>query len=67
MADKMVIEILEDGTISISTEGISGQNHVSADKFINEIESAAGGGRETVKKRAVHSHEVNGVKVKHSH
>jgi hypothetical protein len=41
--DEIKIEILEDGTISIITDGISGQNHLSADKLIKRINELAGG------------------------
>ena len=62
MPDTIKIEILEDGTISIDTDSISGQNHVSADSFLAEITKLAGGERVTNKKRvkgayAVHTHE----------
>jgi len=61
MVDTIKIEILEDGTISIDTDAISGQNHVSADSFLAEITKLAGGERVTEKKRArgayaVHKH-----------
>jgi len=61
MVDTIKIEILEDGTISIDTDSISGQNHVSADAFLAEITKLAGGERVTNKKRikgayAVHKH-----------
>ena len=61
MPDTIKIEILEDGTISIDTDSISGQNHVSADSFLAEITKLSGGVRTTEKKKvkgayAVHTH-----------
>jgi hypothetical protein len=41
--DVIELEVLEDGTISISTGGISRQNHVSADELLEEIARLAGG------------------------
>ena len=64
MADTIKIEILEDGTISITTDGISGQNHVSADQFLNAITKNAGGERNTTKRKdktAFHHHHETGV------
>jgi hypothetical protein len=56
MPDQMKIEILEDGTISVTTDKISGTNHVSADQFLNEVAKMAGGKRETVKRKERYSH-----------
>jgi hypothetical protein len=36
-------EILEDGTISLKTPGISGENHVSADELLETIAKNVGG------------------------
>jgi len=58
MSDTMSIEVLADGTISVSTDKISGQNHVSADEFLAEVSKLAGGERVTTKKknRFAHAH-----------
>jgi len=66
MADKINIEILEDGTISINTDKISQANHVSADKLLAEIQKLAGG-KTDIKKKAGHArlHEHNGIFHKH--
>jgi hypothetical protein len=45
MADVMEIEILEDGTISVKTDAVSGKNHHSADEFLDMIEELTGGKR----------------------
>ena len=50
MADEMVVEILEDGTISVQTSEISEKNHVSADQFLDDLEEAMGGVRKTEQK-----------------
>lgn len=36
-------EILEDGTISLKTPGISGENHVSADLLLGHLAEHMGG------------------------
>jgi hypothetical protein len=41
--DKIKYEILEDGTLSVETEGISGKNHMSADELLASIQKALGG------------------------
>ena len=55
MADGINYEILEDGTIKFTTDKISGPNHVSATKFMEEVARLAGGAV-TVEKRNPHSH-----------
>jgi hypothetical protein len=55
MGDVMSIEILEDGTISVETNDISGKNHVSADEFLEMIEDLGGGSRATSPKKRSHS------------
>ena len=64
MADKMKMEILEDGTITVETDGVSGKNHKSADEFLDMIEEMTGGGRETKKRAKAHKHKHS---VPHSH
>ncbi len=43
MANTIKFEILEDGTISITTDDLSGTNHVSAEQLLKNIASMAGG------------------------
>lgn len=60
----MYIEIEEDGTISVTTDGISGTNHVSADQFLKDLEKLTGGGRTTKKRNKygyAHTHIVDGT------
>lgn len=65
--DKMNIEILEDGTISISTDKISAENHVSADELLDQIETLMGGKRETTKTKIGHVHTEQGKTIWHKH
>jgi hypothetical protein len=67
MADRVKIEILEDGQIKIETPGISGANHCSADELLSEIARLAGGERIRQKTRPGHVHVVNGQKQYHKH
>lgn len=59
MTDVIRVEILEDGTISITTDSVSGTNHVSADKLLKDIAKLAGGTVTTTKrvKTGVRAHE----------
>lgn len=67
MPDIIKIEVLEDGTISVTTDKISGTNHVSAEEFLNEVEKLAGGTRETQKRKSKFAHVHSHGGVVHSH
>jgi hypothetical protein len=60
--DAIEFEILQDGTISIKTDQISGTNHVSADKLLRELFDMVGGEVKTRKRtrlevgHAIHEH-----------
>jgi hypothetical protein len=41
--DEIKITILPDGTIKVSTDEISPDNHLSADRFVREMSRLAGG------------------------
>ena len=56
MADLIDIQILEDGKLSIKTEGISDRNHADADDLLNLLEEAMGGERTTTKLKHKHIH-----------
>lgn len=58
MVDTINIEVLEDGTISVNTEGISEQQHMSADQFLNDLAELSGGKRTTTHK-AGHEHHTH--------
>jgi len=69
MSDRIKYEILDDGTISITTDAVSGQNHKSADELLDEIESVMGGQRVTKARPGHEGHarlHAHGGKV-HSH
>jgi len=69
MADQIEFEILEDGTISIKTDSISGVNHLSAEQFLSEVEELLGGERKTtkLKNKNVHVHRKQHTGHGHSH
>ena len=55
--DTMKIEILDDGTIKLTSDPISAPNHASAAQFFKTIARLCGGEVKTVKRSdAVHSH-----------
>ena len=66
MADSIQWEILEDGTVSIMTDAVSGQNHVSADQLLENLADMLGGSVD-VKHRKGHVHKHRGKEVSHSH
>lgn len=65
MADIMEIEILEDGTIKLSTDKVSMPNHGGAEMLIRELVKSAGGVSTRTRKANHEMHEHNGVF--HSH
>ena len=66
MADEMRIEVLDEGTIKIETDAVSGPNHMNAEGFIREVFNLAGGkGRRTLRpnadlRHALHTHTHDG-------
>ena len=54
--DTLVIEILADGTIKVSTDSISPANHLSADQFLKFLSELAGGETTATKNRHTHTH-----------
>jgi hypothetical protein len=56
MPDIMRIEILADGTIKTTTDPISGPNHQSAEAFMKDLSTLAGG---PVTKKARHEHHTH--------
>jgi hypothetical protein len=65
MADKIEIEILEDGTFKISTDKVSMANHTNAEGLLREISTVAGGETKRVKKANAVVHEHDGIKHRH--
>lgn len=65
--DEIEIEILEDGTIKISTDKISDANHVNAEQFIRAIAEELGADVTTTRKRTGHTHHHHSHTHKHSH
>ena len=66
MNDSMRYEILEDGTISIETDGISGTNHKSADELLESLADMVGGEVE-IKSRRKHVHHHSRQEEHHHH
>lgn len=60
MPDTITIEILEDGTIKMSTDKISAANHGGAEMLIREMAKEAGGKETRIRKAGAHYHEHNG-------
>jgi hypothetical protein len=66
--DAIQFKILEDGTISITTDAVSPANHYSADELLKAIHQIGGGTRQTRKRmdvaaslaNALHSHAHDG-------
>ena len=67
--DSIPWEILEDGTISIKTDRISGTNHVSADELLAGLAEVMGGDYKVEKRKDVkmHAHAHGGHTHAHGH
>lgn len=52
--DEIALEILDNGTIRVSTDQISPANHLSADQFLKLLSELAGGGITKTKNRKSH-------------
>jgi hypothetical protein len=67
--DKIIVEILDDGTIKTTTDPISMANHQNAESFLREMGRLAGGTVKRIQKigksltSALHKHTHDG----HSH
>jgi len=69
MKAEINFEILDDGTIKFTTDGIPNEHHEAADEFLDEVEKIMGGARTTKQRRAghVHAHEKAGHEHIHQH
>ena len=65
--DIIEIEVLEDGTIKVTTDQISPANHMSADQFLKQIEQLAGGEITKQKNRKAHGHVHQHGELKQPH
>lgn len=61
--DRIKFEILDDGTLSIQTDAISKQNHMSADELLDGLTDVLGGDRTVTPRRAIQHHHLH----THSH
>lgn len=61
-------EILEDGTVSVDTEDLSGPNHYAADELLKELSESLGGVTVVKKKHKFHvHHDLSGALHEHTH
>ncbi len=67
-SDKIQYEILEDGTISIVTDEVSGVNHRSADELLKELFETVGGEVTSRKRTKLEvSKSLQGALAAHTH
>lgn len=59
--DIIKIEILADGVISVKTDSISNENHVSADAFMETLKKLSGGTCKTKKRHGFLSHTHDNI------
>lgn len=70
--DRIKWDILEDGTVTIETDKVSGQNHLSADELLKQLAEVLGGGVKIKFKEGhaiahAHSHDHNHHDHHHHH
>lgn len=71
MADKIIVEFLDDGNFKLTTDAVSGPNHANAETLFREIATQAGG-KVTRRRRVdihamLHAHEHAHAGHGHSH
>jgi len=68
MTDSIKWKILEDGTVSIETDAISGENHLSADELLESLAGMLGGPVEIEERKGhAHKHRHTHQKQHHQH
>jgi len=63
--DEITIEILEDGTLRITTDKIGDVNHINAESLLKFIKERMGGKVDIQKRKEEHYHVHNHIK--HTH
>ena len=54
--DVLEVVVLEDGTVKITTDTISGANHFLADKFLEALREYCGGEQTRTRRGHIHEH-----------
>ena len=68
MSDAIKWKILEDGTVSIETDQISGENHLSADELLESLGDMLGGSVKIEERKGYvhrHRHHAHGHQLYH--
>lgn len=65
--DTMNIEVLEDGSLKITTDRVSPVNHMTAEAFLRNIAQACGGQQERRHKHGVLGAVAHALHLGHSH
>jgi len=66
-ADKMIIEVLADGTLKVSVDPVSTANHGNAETLLREMFKAMGGEVVTKHKHGKRMHEHKHGQTHHQH
>lgn len=62
--DILTIEVLADGTIKTTSDAVSGANHATAEAFLRQMATLAGGETTRTKRKDAHAHSHSHT---HSH
>ena len=56
MSDKLVIEILADGTVKVTSDAVSAVTHANAEALLRDIARGCGGETTRVRRSGAHGH-----------
>ncbi|MDE2106355.1 MAG: hypothetical protein KGL39_54570 [Patescibacteria group bacterium] len=65
MADEIDVEVLADGSLKITTDRISGPNHLSAEKLLRDLEEIAATPAQKVRRGRTHTHNHKHLEQEH--
>ena len=57
--DIINIEVLDDGTLKVTTDQISGANHRNADELLKLVDQLMGGETQKARRKETHSHTTH--------
>ena len=65
--DNIQIEILDDGTIKVTTDQVSGPNHANAEAFLKLMAQLGGGETTRIRRHDAQQHAHTHAGQRHSH
>jgi len=66
-ADAIEVEILPDGTVKVTTDAVSGPNHMNAESLLRDMALALGGAVDRQRRKEMHHHHHHHHHHGHTH